>query len=187
MPYRFSVMALIILLVLAISGQALATDEASPVKRFIALAVHIDTPKQEWTGLSSLNEKIADVIAVKLRSMLVEQIISGSGVVAKLKEFGVDNLESAEPGRLSAYGRQNNISYIVLFSLRTSDFSYSLKAFDVGKGEFLYDGAQPSQTPIESQNWSLSDVSLSPSELFMKRLAPALDGQLSELLKILRQ
>lgn len=186
MPYRRIAAITIMLLILPLTGIVLSSASI-PAKRFVALAVHIDLPKRELTGLSSLNEMIAETIAIRLRSMLVEQVITGSGVIEKLKEYGVDNLESAEKGSLSSYGRQNNIGYIVLFSLSASDFKYSLKAFDVDKGEFLYDGAKTSQTPVESQSWSLSDISLSPTELFMKKVAPALDGQLSELLKLLRQ
>lgn len=176
---------LALLLLMSITLSVFASTAPEPSKRFIALAVYVETPKQDWPGFSSLNDKIIETIVAKLNSLVVNQIISGSGVIDKLKEYGIESLDSVEPRRLASYGRQNNISYIVMFSLRTSDFSYSLKAFDVAKSSFLYDGASQTVQP-QTASWSLSDFTISPTQLFMKKVAPALDGQLTALLQLIK-
>lgn len=180
--YRRTVLLFLLLSTLWIAaGSAWAAPEP-PSKRIIALAVHIENPKRDWPGLSSLNDKIIETIINKISSMLVDEILSGTGVMDKLNEFGIDNLDSADPNRLTAYGRQNNISYIILFNLRTADLSYSLKAFDVAKASFLYDGAQ-TPPPEPDSGWSFSD--LSPTHFFMKRVVPSLDAQLTAMLKLM--
>lgn len=185
MPYRRTFTAILTcILLISLSPSVFASTSAPSDKRIIALAVHLDIPKQDWPGLNSLNDKIIETFVTKLNTVVVNQVISGSGVMEKLKEFGVDSLESVEAGRLTDYGRKNNISYIIMFSLRASDFSYSLKAFDVAKGSFLYDGASQS-APAKASSWSLSDLTLSPTQLFMKRIVPALDEQLTALLKLI--
>ena len=183
MQHRRIAVMLALCLVLSFSSVIYAASPLPTSNRIIALAVHVETPKQEWPGLSGLREKIIETVVAKLSTMVINQIISGSGVMEKLQEFGVDNLESVDASRLAEYGRQNNISYIVMFSLRTSDFSYSLKGFDVSKGSFLYDGASQA-APAQTSSWSLSDLTLSPTQLFMKKVVPVLDGQLTALLKL---
>lgn len=181
LTYHRSISLIIVLLILCFSiSLAQASTPEPPAKRIVALAVHLDTPKQDWPGLSNLKEEIIEIMVAKLSSMVVNQIVSGTGVMETLKDFGIENLDNAEPSRLTAYGRANAISYIVLFSLRTSDFSYSLKAFDVTKSAFLYDGANI-PVPTRESSWSFSDLTLSPAQFFMKKVVPTLDGQLTEL------
>ena len=181
LTYYRSISLIAALLILCFSiGLVQASPPEPPAKRIIAVAVHLDTPKQDWPGLSNLKEEIIATMVAKLSSMVVNQIVAGTGVMETLKEFGIENLDTAEPSRLIAYGRANAISYIVLLSLRTSDFSYSLKAFDVTKGTFLYDGANV-PVPSHESSWSFSDIALSPTQFFMKKVVPTLDGQLTEL------
>lgn len=182
---HMTITLLLLLSLYTILGPASALAAEAPEKRTIALAVHLDDPKRDWPGFSGLQDKIIETLLTKLNSMVVNQIISGTGVMEKLKEYGVENLESADVQQLRRYGRQNNIGYIILFTLRPGDLSYNLKAFDVAKGSFLYDGT--AVQPKEDNSWSLGDLALSPTQFFMKKVVPTLDTQLTALLKVMNE
>ena len=189
---RLSRRMLFVLIIFCLTATSLAL--ANPLdslmsKRIIAFAVYIDNPETKWPGMDTLKDKLVETIISKLNSMIANQIISGAGVLDGLKKYGVENLASADAAALHQYGRENNIAYVVLFALKTTNWAFHMKVYDVDKAVFAYDGQAKSQEvkpPQSESSWGFGEFASSPTQYFMKKIAPALDEQLNQLVKLLK-
>lgn len=105
---------------------------------FVAVAVHIDTADKDIIGVELLESGINKFIQYKSSLVMMDgMILSGSSVLRELKKSGIDDFSTATPIKLQDFGKNNDVAYVLLFTLYPLDISADIKAFDVGKGDYL--------------------------------------------------
>ncbi len=167
---------IVFIILLLWTTPCLAGQSALTPGPFVAVAVHIDTAGKNILGSDLLEAGINRLIQTKFSLVMMDgMVLSGSSVLRDLKKSGITDFTTAEPSKLKSYGRENELSYILLFTLHPLDISADIKAFDVDKGDYVI-GKKITQ-PKEAESGSgLMDTMLS-------KFSHLIDSEIDDILK----
>lgn len=127
---------LVCLFVLLPVSEAAAADDNA----MIAVALYVDTSGHYVPGMDFLNKGLNEAIRYKVNMLFSgSEILSGSKVLSDLKGSGITDTASATPEALSAYAKQANVNYTLLFTVHPLDVSLDIKAFSTNKNSMLVD------------------------------------------------
>lgn len=142
----------------------------------VAVAVHIDTADKSILGADLLEAGINRLIQTKFSLVMMDQmVLSGSSVLRDLKKSGISDFATADPSKLKNFGKDNELSYVLLLTLYPLDISADIKAFDVNKGDYIV-GKKITQ-PKEAESASgFMDTMLS-------KFSRLVDSELDDILK----
>lgn len=165
-----------LMLLLLWTSPCFAGQNSIGASSFVAVAVHIDTADKDIIGIDLLEAGINKLIQYKSSLVLMDgMILSGSSVLRELKKSGIDDFSNHNPTKLQEFGRNNNVSYVLLLTLYPLDISADIRAFDVSKGDYLIGKKITQPKEAESKSGFMDTM--------VNKFSRLLDSELDEIFK----
>ncbi|MDF2572800.1 MAG: hypothetical protein K0R55_4404 [Sporomusa sp.] len=143
---------------------------------YVAVAVHIDTAGKDIFGVDLLEAGINRLVQAKFSLVMMDgMVLSGNSVIKDLKKSGIDSFETADLIKLKNFGQTIDVSYVLLLTLHPLDVSADIKAFDVGKGDYIIGKKITQPKEAESKSGFMDNM--------LTKFTRLIDNELDDVLK----